>query len=542
MKKNTRKLQALIIVLISIIHLSLKAQENNIPKYEMRAVWIASVANIDWPTEKGLSARQQQNEYVDLLDSLASINVNAVIVQIRPQGDAFYISSLEPWSEFISGKQGMPPGDKMYTYDPLQFMIEQAHIRGIEFHAWLNPYRISIYENVEEKLDSNHIYFKHPEWFVKYGKRYYFNPGVKESEKFVIEVIKEIVKNYDVDAIHFDDYFYPYQIKDVAFPDSIQYAKYISKFDEEEKDTKNKKLSIDDWRRNNVNHMVENIYKTIKSIKPWVNFGISPFGVWRNKSADPKGSETKAGQTNYDNLYADVLLWMDKGWVDYITPQIYWRIADNAPAPFDVLIKWWSDACKGNTKLYIGQGTYKLDENSKHEFWKTTEGYSKQINMIRNYDNIEGSMHFSAKYFKANLLNINDKLSTHEYRKPAIIPPYENVLINSAKIGDITAKGSSKCGVEIYWKDLNDNKIRYYLIYRFDGEEVGSTENANNILAKVPVKYASKQKFIDRTVKNKDIYTYVVTSVDRFNVESKLSKPITIKVTKKKLKYIQNKK
>ncbi|MCK5907248.1 MAG: family 10 glycosylhydrolase, partial [Flavobacteriales bacterium] len=258
-----------------IFSLNLKAQESKLPKHEMRAAWIASVANIDWPSKKGLSVRQQQNEYVDLLDSLVAINMNAVIVQVRPQGDAFYNSSLEPWSEFMTGKQGVAPGDSLYTYDPLTFMVEQSHLRGIEFHAWLNPYRISIYEEVEEKLDTNHIYFQHPEWFVKYGTRYYFNPGVKESEEFVIDVVKEIVANYDIDAIHFDDYFYPYEIKDTPFPDSIQYANYVAQFDSvsnikvdtiattindtvkyELVNSQREFFTVKDWRRGNVNKMV----------------------------------------------------------------------------------------------------------------------------------------------------------------------------------------------------------------------------------------------------------------------------------------------
>jgi uncharacterized lipoprotein YddW (UPF0748 family) len=531
----------------------LKAQEAKLPKHEMRGVWIATVANIDWPSKKGTSIRNQKNEYVELLDSLEKLNMNTVLFQIRPQGDALYESSFEPWSEYLMGVQGQAPTSEFESYDPLQFLIEETHKRGMEFHAWLNPYRISIYEEIEEKLDSNHIYFKHPEWFVKYGKRYYFNPGIKESKEFTIKVVEEIVEKYDIDALHFDDYFYPYQIKDTPFPDSTQYAQYVSQFDSisntrtdtlkfENLDTISYKLvkverdfyTIEDWRRGNVNSMVEDVYHAIKAKKSWVKFGISPFGVWRNKSQDPKGSDTKAGQTNYDNLYADVLYWMEKGWVDYITPQIYWRIGENAPAPFDVLVEWWSSQ-DTDVKMFIGQGNYKFDVNSKYKFWRTTEGYSKQIEIIRADKNMSGSMHFSAKFFKSNPLNINQQLYNNEYRKPAIATAYPDAKVNTNKIDKVDVSGSRREGVKLQWKDVTDGNIRYYLVYRFEGEEIGDMTVANNIIAKV-AGYAVTQQFVDNTAKRWKKYTYVVTSVDRFNVESETSTPITLKARRSSVK------
>ena len=517
------------LTLLSLIcGFTLLAQENNsLPKNEMRGVWIATVDNIDWPSQMGLSIKNQKNEYIELLDSLVKVNMNTIIFQVRPQGDAFYKSSFEPWSEYIMGKQGQTPSDNTESYDPLQFLIEEAHRRGIEFHAWLNPYRISIYTDIEDKFDPNHIYFKHPEWFVKYGERYYFNPGVKESKEFVLKVVKEIVADYDIDAIHFDDYFYPYQIKGTPFPDSLQYAKYTAQFNS------NEFLKIDDWRRENVNIMVKDVYNTIKETKPWVKFGISPFGVWRNKSVDPKGSETKAGQTNYDHLYADVLLWLDKGWVDYITPQLYWRIGENAPAPFDVLTKWWTEL-DTDVKIFIGQGVYKLDENSKYKFWQTTAGYSKQIEIIRASDKLEGAMHFSAKYFRNNLLNINQQLSNVEYCKPAIVPAYSDAKTNTSQVDEVSICASIKKGVKLQWNDITDGNIRYYLIYRFKGKEIGDMRVADNIIAKVSG-YGLKQQFVDKTVKKSKEYTYVITSVNRFNVESKSGKPITIKVKNNKI-------
>ena len=403
------------------------------------------------------------------------------------------------------------------------------------------------------RKNSNHIYFKHPEWFVKYGKRYYFNPGIKESKEFTIKVVEEIVEKYDIDALHFDDYFYPYQIKDTPFPDSTQYAQYVSQFDSisntrtdtlkfENLDTISYKLvkverdfyTIEDWRRGNVNSMVEDVYHAIKAKKSWVKFGISPFGVWRNKSQDPKGSDTKAGQTNYDNLYADVLYWMEKGWVDYITPQIYWRIGENAPAPFDVLVEWWSSQ-DTDVKMFIGQGNYKFDVNSKYKFWRTTEGYSKQIEIIRADKNMSGSMHFSAKFFKSNPLNINQQLYNNEYRKPAIATAYPDAKVNTNKIDKVDVSGSRREGVKLQWKDVTDGNIRYYLVYRFEGEEIGDMTVANNIIAKV-AGYAVTQQFVDNTAKRWKKYTYVVTSVDRFNVESETSTPITLKARRSSVK------
>ncbi|MEN8125420.1 MAG: family 10 glycosylhydrolase [Bacteroidota bacterium] len=529
------------------------AQEKNpLPKYEMRGVWVATVDNIDWPSQKGTTIKNQKNEYVELLDSLEKLNMNTVLFQVRPQGDAFYKSSFEPWSEYLMGKQGQAPASKMESYDPLQFIIEQTHRRGMEFHAWLNPYRISIYPEIEEKLDTNHIYFKHPEWFVKYGERYYFNPGVEESKEFVLKVVKEIVSDYDIDALHFDDYFYPYEIKDTPFPDSMQYANYVAQYDSItniktdtlrlDRDTINYKLvetkrefyTVEDWRRGNVNTMVEAVYNIIQETKPWVKFGISPFGVWRNKSVDDRGSDTRAGQTNYDNLYADVLYWLDNGWVDYLTPQIYWRIDEKAPAPFDVVANWWSNI-NTDVKIFVGQGVYRLDKNSKYKFWQTTDGFSKQIEIIRAYDNLEGSMHFSAKHFKKNPLNINQQLSNNEYSKPAIAPSYPDAKINTHQVKDVLVSGSRKKGVKFQWSDITDGNIRYYLVYRFEGEEIRDMTVANNLVAKVSG-YAVKQQFEDTTVKKWKKYTYSITSVDRFNVESISSKPVTIKVKCNRIK------
>jgi uncharacterized lipoprotein YddW (UPF0748 family) len=260
------------------------------PTYEFRGVWIATVDNIDWPPKNNFNVDSQKAEYIRQLDLHKKNGMNAVIVQVRAAADAFYPSPFEPWSQWLTGIQGLLP--KPY-YDPLEFMIKEAHKRGFEFHAWCNPYRAD-YAIGQTNIAPNHISKLYPQWFVKYGNQLFFDPGNKEAQQWVLNVIKDIVTRYDIDALHMDDYFYPYRIPGKEFPDSVSYKKY----------GQGKKK--DDWRRSNVDSVIRQISKMVKEEKPWCKFGISPFGVWRNKDKDPEGSATKAGQTNYDDLYANI--------------------------------------------------------------------------------------------------------------------------------------------------------------------------------------------------------------------------------------------
>ena len=287
-----------------------KTKKNS--KKELRGVWVASVINIDWPSKKGLSVEQQKREYISVLEDVKRWNMNAVFVQVKPTGDAFYPSKYSPWSEYLTGTQGVNPG-----YDPLKFMIDEAHKRGIEFHAWFNPYRLTMKgkSTSTESLSKDNIGRKKPEWTVVYGGQLYLNPGIPEVNDYVIDSIVEVVRNYDIDGVHMDDYFYPYKVKGQEYPDDAQFRKYGGKFADK-----------GDWRRNNINKLVEKLHREIKKQNSSIAFGISPFGVWRNASTDPgRGSETQAGVQNYDDLYADILHWMDKGWIDYVVPQIYWN-------------------------------------------------------------------------------------------------------------------------------------------------------------------------------------------------------------------------
>ncbi|MFC3417268.1 glycoside hydrolase family 10 protein [Algoriphagus hitonicola] len=314
---------------------------------EFRGVWIATVVNIDWPEAGTDSWEKQKRDFVTLLDHYKKMNFNAVIVQVRTAGDAFYPSRHAPWSRYLTGKEGTAPNT---IENPLTWMINQAHERGLEFHAWLNPYRAT-FDDKTSLLSQDHDFNLHRDWMLKYGPKYYYNPGLPEVREKFIAVIDELVNNYDLDAVHFDDYFYPYKIGNQIFPDQKTFNQY-----------KKPGQTIDDWRRENVNLLIQAVHQTIKKSKPWVQFGISPFGVWRNQDKDPKGSPTRAGQTNYDDLYADPLTWMKNGWIDYLIPQLYWSM-DYELASYRKLNDWWSINNFG-THIYIGNGPYKIRDNA----------------------------------------------------------------------------------------------------------------------------------------------------------------------------------
>ena len=372
------------------------------PRYEFRGAWIATVDNIDWPSRKGLPVDSQKAEFISMLDLHKANGMNAIIMQIRPAADAFYPSPYEPWSEWLTGVQGKPP---FPYYDPLQFMIGETHKRGMEFHAWCNPYRATFKIGVSS-IAPTHITRMHPEWFLDYGGTRYFDPGNKEVQAFVTQIVADIVKRYEVDAIHFDDYFYPYRIKGLNFPDAATFEKY------------NSGLGLEDWRRSNVDSIIVQLYRVIRKENPTCRFGISPFGVWRNQDKDPRGSATKAGQTNYDDLYADILLWLEKGWIDYVVPQLYWEFGHPA-APFDTLLEWWSKNTYGKA-CYIGLGYFKAGVNKT---WRDQTLIPRQLKAMRNTPNIQGAVYFSSKSFIRNPLGWNDTLRNNFYKYPALVPP-----------------------------------------------------------------------------------------------------------------------
>jgi len=378
-------------------------QQAEPPLYEMRAAWVATVDQIDWPSRGNYQPEKQRQEFREMLDMHQKNGMNAVVVQVRPATDAFYPSQFEPWSEWLTGKQGKAPDP---FYDPLQFMIEETHKRGMEFHAWFNPYR-AVFNIKTSSVAPNHITRQKPEWFLTYGDKKYFDPGIPEVRNYLTEAIREVVKNYAVDAIHFDDYFYPYRLPGKEFPDAKSFATFGAGMNKE------------DWRRSNVDSIILQLSQMIKMEKPWMKFGISPFGVWRNSDRDPIGSPTKGGQTNYDDLYADVLLWLKKGWIDYVTPQLYWERGHKLVA-YETLLDWWSKYTFGR-HLYIGHGIYRVNDVNNAK-WKNPEELPAQLQLLRNNEQVQGSMYFSSKSFRNNPNGWNDSLQNNYYRFKALVP------------------------------------------------------------------------------------------------------------------------
>lgn len=378
------------------------------PVYEFRGVWIATVDNIDWPRRGDYDPESQKADFIRMLDMHQRNGMNAVVVQVRPASDAFYPSPYEPWSQWLTGRQGRPPAP---FYDPLQFMVEETHKRGMEFHAWLNPYRAN-FSVGKASIAPSHITKVHPEWFLKYGSTMYFDPSNKEGQQWVVNVVRDIVARYDVDGVHMDDYFYPYAIPGKEFPDAAAYAR----------DPRG--LGKADWRRSNVDSIIYQLSVAIKKEKPWVKFGISPFGVWRNQSQDPEGSPTRAGITNYDDLYADILLWLKNEWIDYVAPQLYWENAHKLVS-FQTLVDWWSKHTYGR-HLYIGQGIYRaLETSPTSRAFRNPAELPNQIKVIRQTPNVQGSVYFSGKTFESNPNGWADSLRNTYYNVPAIVPPME---------------------------------------------------------------------------------------------------------------------
>lgn len=479
------------------------------PKYEFRAVWVATVANIDWPSKPGLDADTQKAEAIHILDMQKDLGMNTIILQIRPSADALYYSELEPWSKYLQGTQGLAPEP---YYDPLEFWIKECHKRGMELHAWLNPYRIT--QSVKEELSANHIVFKHPEWVIEYGNKLYFDPGIPAVRTFIAAVVKDIVKRYDVDAIHMDDYFYPYPTKD-AFPDTTSFQLYNRGFFPE---------NIADWRRENVDITIKMLNDTIKSVKPWVKFGISPFGVWRNIADDPLGSRTTAGTSNYDGLYANIIKWQKEGWIDYSLPQLYWHIG-LAAADFGILADWWKDHAYGRA-MYIGQAPYRIDPESNTLEWREPDQLPKQLRLMHSIPEIKGSAYFSAKSFNKDLLGFQDSLKLDFYKHPAIVPPMS--WLDATPPLAITKLKRS--GRKVKWDvaDVSDemDKPWQFVVYRNEPGKNFDKEDSKYIFR---ITKEREIKF-DRINKKKKKYEVRISVLDRLNNESKLSVPVIVKM------------
>ncbi len=404
---------------------------------EFRGAWVATVWNSDWPSKPGLAVEQQKAELVAIIKQLQSLNFNALVFQVRPEGDAIYASELEPWSAWITGTQGKAPSP---FYDPLEFAIAQCHQRNIELHAWFNPYRARA--NSEFARVRPHIAVTNPEVVYQWGSQQWMDPGAKVVQDRAYNVIIDVVRRYDLDAIHLDDYFYPYPISGKSFPDDKTYAAYKAS---------GGKLNLEDWRRENVNQMVLRLSQGIKATKPHVKFGISPFGIYR--SGEPAGI---VGLDAYSVLYADSKKWLQQGWIDYIAPQLYWR-TDQTKQSYEVLLKWWTQANTKQRHVYAGNNLEQLDGKA----WKNSE-IAKQIQISRNLGgNLSlGNIFFSMTGIKENRQGISDQFKT-DYPTPALVPS----MSWQSSITPPPPKNLKYIDGKLNWEAGDDQPVRSWTLY-----------------------------------------------------------------------------
>jgi uncharacterized lipoprotein YddW (UPF0748 family) len=487
---------SIIVLLLAVFTVTSYARA---PKREFRAAWIATVSNIDWPSKPGLPSQNQQEEFSKRLDQLQALGCNAVVVQIRPASDAFYKSPYEPWSRFLTGRQGQPP---FPNYDPLEFMIEEAHKRNMEFHAWFNPFR-ALTDAKKNPNPADHVTRRHPDWVVVHGGKGILNPGLPQVREYVINVITDVVKRYDIDGIHIDDYFYPYTIAGVEFNDAAAYNKYKEQF-----------TNKGDWRRNNVNLFISTLGNNMRNLKPYVKLGISPFGVWRNASKDPEGSATRGGQTCYDDLCADVVLWMKKGWIDYLVPQLYWEHGHRA-APFDILLPWW-EGQRYNRHIYYGLGVYRMLDATKPP-WNSTKELLWQVKDIRETTATPGYVLYSTSNFDKIRLPIADSITKYNatYALPPLMPWKDTIAPASPTLKAIP----SAQGTLLKWSGTNPSRepLRF-AVYRFTNDEKINLDKAENI-----INILQGTEFLDKSANKFKQCKYVVTALDRLWNESKPS-------------------
>lgn len=466
------------------------------PKREFRAAWIQSVNG----QFRGMPTEKLKQNLIGQLNSLQKAGINAIIFQVRPEADALYASRLEPWSRFLTGVQGKEPEP---YWDPMQFMIDECHKRGMEFHAWINPYRTKT--TLKSELAPNHVYNIHPEWFVTYGDQLYFDPALPENRRHICMVVSDIVSRYDVDAIHMDDYFYPYPIKGKDFPDDASFARFGGGFSNK-----------GDWRRSNVNVLIKKLHETIREIKPWVKFGVSPFGIYRNESSDPLGSKTK-GLQNYDDLYADVLLWAREGWIDYNIPQIYWHIG-HPVADYETLVKWWARNTE-NRPLFIGQSVMNTVQNADPKNPSINQ-LPRKMALQRAYQTIGGSCQWPASAVVENAGKYRDALIA-EYHKYPALPPVFDFMDNEAPAKVRKMKPVwTEDGYILFWTapkyKEEMNRAVQYVVYRFNDKEKVNIDDPSHIVA------ITRDNFYKLPYEDgKTKYRYVVTALDRLHNESK---------------------
>jgi len=464
---------------------------------ELRGMWLTTVWNSDWPSKPGLPPDQVRREYLGWLDLAAKLNHNAIFVHVRPSGDSFWPSAYVPWSKWLTGTDGADPG-----WDPMPFLVEEAHKRGIEFHAWFNPYKAS-QEGTIAKVPANHPLRTHPDWALTYpasgsGARLYYDPGIPAARTYVEDSILEVVSRYDIDGVHFDDFFYPYPVKGQVFPDSKSFAQYGA----------GRKLG--DWRRDNVNVFVREMHTRVKQLKPWVKFGISPFGIWRNADTDPLGSKT-SGLQAYDAIYADTRKWVQEGWLDYIVPQLYWHIGFDV-ADYATLLTWWTALTKGSkVHLYIGQADYRIGESGA---WKDPTQLDRQI-ALNQASGVQGSVHFTAHNLKADRLGAVTRYVQARNATPALVPPMGAAAPPASPANPVVRQKN------LTWSPGSGPAPARYAVYRAD-----KPEDMLRLVAVIPA--AERPSWTDPAPAPAD--HYCVAALDRLWNASPASHSVTAPV------------
>lgn len=475
------------------------------PKREFRGAWLHVIGQTQW---QGKSTEQAKRYIEDQFQKLQDAGCNAVIFQVRPTADAVYRSEIEPWSAWLTGKRGKAP---VPEWDPMEFAIEEAHKRGMEFHAWLNPYRVT--SNAKEVLPADHLSKKEPYRFVKFNGQTFFDPAYKENRDHICKIVDDIVSRYDIDGIHIDDYFYPYPANGKKFQgDDASYRKFGNG------------MNRNDWRRHNVDLLIEELHSTIKSRKPWVRFGVSPFGIWRNKTSDSRGSAT-SGLQNYDDLYADVLLWAKNGWIDYLAPQLYWTL-DMKAAPSRHLAQWWNDNANG-VDVYIGQDVQRT-MNTPDPGNKDKNELDTKVRLSRMLPNVGGNVWWHGYWVTDNYKGVADSLALKYQSTIALPPVYGEARVKPASVKGLRLEQDDR-KTYLVWDKANTGKMEKetdvvrYVVYQFFPVEKIDLDDSQTIIAVTPENGVAVADAGDKI----GGCTFVVTALDRMNRESD---PVSIKV------------
>ncbi len=503
MMPNPLPIRSFLYALLSLVPLSLAGQSP--PKHELRGAWIATFGNIDWPSANNLSVAAQQSELIQLLDQLQSTGINAVFFQVRSQCDAMYDSKIEPWSADLTGRQGRAPSP---AYDPLEFMIAACRQRGLEVHAWFNPFRAVSNANNLASFATDHIARTRPEWLLAQGSLRILDPGIPQVRDYVISVVLDVLRRYDVDGIHFDDYFYPYPPgSGSAFNDDASFAADARGF-----------TNRQDWRRDNINLFIQRTHESIRAAKPWVKFGVSPFGIWRNQNSDPSGSATN-GLQSYSDIYADSRKWIQQAWVDYLTPQIYWSVGFSV-ANYGVLLPWWNRLGESR-HIYSGMAAYKVSNGGTDNNWNQPSQIPNQVRLNRQQANVRGQTFFSTRSVLANPLGMRDALRDDLFRTPALLPtmPWKDAQ-PPPPVGNLTAQTRGN-EVRLSWvaPPATGNaldQVRQFVVYRSTASTIDRNDAANIVRITANESVTS---FTDSGLAT-GTYYYTVTALDRLHNES----------------------